>query len=155
MIKRGKQDPLDKPKGVNYLVGHDQNSADTKRRITMQQPQISTDVYSVLTDIASTLNVTVDKIWGVLVHQAQLEWVDAIVPFFISIVMAGIAYIILKRAKGANYDNAEALMGISALTIFIGLVLFVVFVVEISEGVRGLVHPEYWALNEILSLLGK
>lgn len=30
MIKRGKQDPLDKPKGVNYLVGHDQNSTNTK-----------------------------------------------------------------------------------------------------------------------------
>lgn len=121
----------------------------------MQQPQISPDIYSVLTDIASTLNVTVDKIWGVLVHQAQLEWIDAIVPFFISIVMAGLACLFIKKAKNTSYDIRETFGVLSALVILIGLISFSIFATEAYEGIRGLVHPEYWALNEILGLLGK
>jgi small-conductance mechanosensitive channel len=121
--------------------------------------------FKLLQDLSTKLGVTVEYLWKVLLVQAKIEWM-----FFCYIYPILIIFItILSRSwlksyekwkkQEKNYFNSEfdtaflILKGICC--IFIIIFVTISFFVGLPTAVTALFNPEGWALNEILSRIGR
>jgi hypothetical protein len=120
-------------------------------------------VAKLLEQLATKLGTTVEYLWSVLIKQAFIEGViNTIVASLCLLTIIGIA-IWVKYCLGKDGEDREiryyymfddgslAVITQIVFTIVATIVLFIC----IGSAITCFYNPEYWALNEILSKLGK
>ena len=113
-----------------------------------------------LEKLAVKLGTTTEYLWGVLLKQAPITAVTELV-YLILVVLGGIAlYKIHKRLSkegdGNNsiyYDCEGLAIAPMVIATVIWAILFVNCFHSIGTIVTGFLNPEYWALDEIVSLI--
>ena len=106
--------------------------------------------------LAEKLGVTIDYLWSVLLKQA---YVSAILDLLFVLLMV-IMWAALIKSRGAIKkwlktmdDLEEGFICIFGSGFIIGVT--VAAIIFIFTSTSALINPEYWALKEILSAVGK
>ena len=116
-----------------------------------------------LTELANRLGTTTEYLWGVLLKQAPISGIIDLVFMTILIVVSVllIQFVIRKTTKpketeayhdpGAEWaEEAAVLAWILVFTFLLFITAFVLF--NFSTAITAMVHPEYWALHQILNM---
>ena len=116
--------------------------------------------------LAQKLGTTSEYLWAVLLKQATITGVMNLFYFFAMLAAGYILFRIhLKLAKEVpdkygrgsslydDNDNYEIAMIVA--TLIWGGAFLITFFVSLNNGIIAIIHPEYWALHQILSALGK
>lgn len=110
--------------------------------------------------LAAKLGTTVEMLWGVLLRQAVIEAVSAVVwiSIFAGLSVIALLFVVKKtRTPESDYGRADwaeeaAFFAWAAWVVFTIIGAFVV-----AEGVSQLLtvlfNPEYWALKQVLAVL--
>jgi hypothetical protein len=113
---------------------------------------VNQETVKLIEQLAAKLGTTADHLWAVLVRQAGIEvWVSVV-----TIVILG-AFSALWISTFSKWDDwIDDGMGavVMAGTIVSVVFLFIVGC-EITELPTLLLNPEYWALKEVLDVLGR
>src|SRR5690625_2832396 len=98
--------------------------------------------------LAAKLGVAAEHVYGVLVRQA---FVDGVRGVIFAIVLAGVSYLMFRITTRVirSEDEAFAIFPIAAFVIT--LVMALVFM---YNGIGQLINPEYYAIREILDVVG-
>jgi len=104
----------------------------------------------ILEKLAEKLGTTTQYLWGVLIKQAPVAAVTELI-YLILVVLGGI--ILYKIHKRLSYEEEESLIAPMAIATIIWGILFIVCFFSIGTIVTGFFNPEYWALDEIMSLI--
>jgi hypothetical protein len=112
-----------------------------------------------LEKLAEKLGTTTDYLWGVLIKQAPITATVKLV-YLALVIIGGIAlYKIHKRlcreVDGCNgyFEFGELAMAPMVVATIIWAVLFIICFFQIGTIVTGFFNPEYWALDEVMSLI--
>jgi len=110
-----------------------------------------------LEKLASQLGTTVEQLWKVLLQQTQVEillcnlWMGIWLWGGISLIVIAIIIFIISAIKDFDAAAAWGVFIFFATIIIAGIGYYVNY----SEWVTLTTNPEYWALKEVLSVLGK
>jgi ABC-type polysaccharide/polyol phosphate export permease len=104
--------------------------------------------------IAAKLGVAAEHVYGVLVRQQVAEGITDIVTGVIILVLVITGALIFSKKIKVRFIEDE----FDAFILFIGGLLFLVLFVapigysieNISDGIKHIVNPEYYAIKEIL-----
>jgi hypothetical protein len=108
--------------------------------------------------LAAKLGVASDKLWQILLAQGQIERTMTIVWVALSLaatVASGL--LILRNAKrfsDASYDSGSLYLGNIIVFSVIGLISLCACMGSLSY-LSGVINPEYFALRQILEVVGK
>lgn len=99
--------------------------------------------------LASKLGVTVEHLWGVLIHQAPISSGIWALEVVLGIITGGV---MLKKSITLLKQDDEDGLAIGLVCGGVVLVLFaVIFMAVYSDQIMaGFFNPEYWALRQIL-----
>lgn len=103
-----------------------------------------------LEQLAAALGTTVVRLWEVLVAQAQVEGVLAVVGALLSLGLVGAALYVVKWGLKNPDDDGWVLIPTTPMLIA-GCICFWL---NLKVAVTAWLNPEYWALQEILKLTG-
>ena len=115
-----------------------------------------------LEKLAEKLGTTTEYLWEILLDQAIISSITNVIMFVILIITGGMLY---KLHKGFSkpisdnqyaenkYDKNEGICVIMIVLTSVWAVFFIVSVFFIGDTINGFVHPEYWALDKILSAI--
>jgi hypothetical protein len=114
---------------------------------------MDTELVNRLDTLSNKLNVATDKLYDVLLLQANIQLMTEFVLLFGSFLLMYFAVYLGKRVETWEEPSlggavAAALGIVSALSIFVNLS-------EIGTIFTLLVNPEYWALDKLMQMLGK
>lgn len=112
-----------------------------------------------LEQLAVKLGTTVEYLWAVLVKQAYVNAITNLIFAGIAalVILIGLAFIpkIMKLdSTDGGYDISSRTLGWIIYLIITGACLITVIACTIPA-ITELANPEYWALKEVLSALGK
>lgn len=99
-----------------------------------------------LEKLAEKLGVTAEYLWNILLEQA---FIGAVIDSF-SVAVVILALCILHRLV-KNIEDTDYKIIASIVLGAIGMIFMVFLPIILSSTVNGFVHPEYWALNKLLS----
>ena len=113
-----------------------------------------------LEKLAEKLGTTTEYLWGVLLKQAPITAATELV-YLVLVILGGIVlYKVHKRLSkevdGNNsiyYEAEELVIAPMVIAAIIWGVLFIICFFSIGTMVTGFLNPEYWALDEIMSLI--
>lgn len=115
-----------------------------------------------LEQLAKKLGTTTEYLWTVLIKQAPIDSTLTLFQILLVIIFGIVLYRVHKRFLKENdntdsrsiYDEYDeyAKYPMFILTIVFAF-LIVVSIFSIESVVNGYFHPEYWALNKVLSSL--
>jgi len=113
-----------------------------------------------LEKLAEKLGTTTEYLWGVLLKQAPITAVTELV-YLILVVLCGITLYkihkrLSKKVDGNNsiyYESEELVIVPMVIATIIWAILFIICFLSIGSIVTGFLNPEYWALDEIMSLI--
>lgn len=119
---------------------------------------IKQEVLNRLDALASKLGTTAAYLWAVLVTQAKYQ---GITDIGCALFWGGMAFGLYKlgklmqsKAEGDKYDSSGFWIG-AFLSWAGGLGCVIVFGTCLQSGILELVNPQYYALHELLTTLGK
>ncbi|ATH93343.1 hypothetical protein ACH95_00840 [Bacillus glycinifermentans] len=109
--------------------------------------------------LAAKLGVAAEHVYGVLVKQAFATGVTDSIIGFVFLMIAVIAGVIITKMTikmyGERHCNWDYEWFFVALTFGLSVVLPGGFgIYAITEGIKGLINPEYYAIKEILDTIG-
>lgn len=119
-----------------------------------------------LEELAKQFNTTGQYLWGILVHQALVSGVLSLVWVAIATVVTVKSIRTVKRAyspatiDGVQYNTLQETFNEDG-EVFVNIVIpallipifFIVFCCALDNAITGLLNPEYWALDEMLSAI--
>lgn len=113
-----------------------------------------------LEKLAEKLGTTTEYLWGVLIKQAPISAASDLL-YFILVVFGGIVLYKVHRklAKEEDdgdsiyYDLEEAAIVPMVFASIVWAILFIVCFFSIDNIITGFFNPEYWALDEVMSLI--
>lgn len=111
---------------------------------------------TLLQELATKLGTTTEYLWGVLIKQAaiaaytNLSVIIFTILFGISILLTNRYY--KKTAKYVNKDNNWTVETIVFMVVIFAILL-IASAVCIPPMINGFFNPEYWALQEVLSVI--
>lgn len=117
-------------------------------------------IIGILQTLADKLCTTVDHLWGVLVVQAKVaaltQGLETAVIGLITFLLWRLRTKMLVQKNRDHYGEYNIavylyLIAMSACVIVFGINLFVF--IEVAS--KAILNPEYWALTQILHLVGK
>lgn len=116
-----------------------------------------------LTELANRLGTTTEYLWGVLLKQAPISGIiDLIVMTALIVVSVLLVKFVMRKTtqpkemEEDRYPSAEwkeeaaGLAWILVSTFLLFTAFFVLF--NFSTMITAIVHPEYWALHQILNM---
>lgn len=106
------------------------------------------NIGQILDALAARFSVPAAHLWDILIRQAYVNFVIALVAFLITAPAFG--YATRRWLKADGYEEGERWGGVTLLT----GVLFTGAVLAVLSTVGGAVNPEYYALNAVLTALG-
>lgn len=104
-----------------------------------------------LTDLASKVGVTTEYLWGVLIKQGPISgFIDLVViaSWVVGLVMTNK---FIKKNRD-NWDDGLIVAAYVILCVGIAVLILIVGVCA-SDIISAIVHPEYWALEKLTSLI--
>ena len=109
--------------------------------------------------LAAKLGVAAEHVYGVLVKQAFANGVTDAIIGAVFLMIAVVAGVIITRVTIKSYDSDFGDWDIEwgLLVIVVGLLVILpgVFgIYVITEGIKALINPEYYAIKEILDTIG-
>lgn len=116
------------------------------------------EITSLLKQLAEQLGTTVDYLWNVLINQAPIHGILNLILFVfttISIFLLGKYFIWIYNKWTELYDDDKETMHVVLITVFGFLIIigFIVSIISLPNTLAALFNPEYWALQQVLSLL--
>lgn len=113
-----------------------------------------------LENLAQKLGTTSEYLWGVLLKQAPISAVSQLIQMLITIILGVVLFKLHKKfsEEGKSgrtlYWDKEELLTIPMFLAGIGFFILALFQVKNFDNIiYGFFNPEYWALNEVFSLL--
>jgi uncharacterized membrane protein YfcA len=102
-----------------------------------------------LTQLAQKLGTTAEYLMGVLIKQGPIS---GLIDLLIMAIMAYGSYIGVRLVLRKNDDDNE----IAVVFGWIGIVTFcivtsLVILLQLNQAITGIIHPEFWALQQILN----
>ncbi|MED1742053.1 hypothetical protein P4U97_21585 [Bacillus swezeyi] len=109
--------------------------------------------------LAAKLGVAAEHVYGVLVKQAFASGVTDSIIGFVFLMIAVIAGVIITKVTikiyGERYCNWDCEWFFVVLAVGLLVILPGVFgIYAITEGIKALINPEYYAIKEILDTIG-
>ena len=116
------------------------------------------ELLSRLDALAAKLGVTATHLWEVLVAQQALRWMNVVAEVVALGVAAGLLYVSCK-VFGKHKDSGD----MEEIVSFIGMLLFAVasagvlfcIIGDGTTAIKATINPEFYALQEVLKVLGK
>lgn len=115
------------------------------------------EVLQRLDTLANRLGVAVEHLYAVLVRQAYVEFVQALIGFML---VAGAAYLWYRLGKWYNDENTEldytSTDHYGFVLVVTGMVLLVVsigIIYHLVTTIGYLINPEYFAVKKIIELM--
>lgn len=111
---------------------------------------------NLLEQLATKLGTTAEYLWKVLVAQARVSAVTALVVFALTIFYAILVWRThMKLSKPIGkydslYEKNEGNISAMILMVVILAAMFIWSLFGISDMINGFFNPEYWALKEVL-----
>lgn len=116
---------------------------------------MSQEITEILNVLAERFGTTVEHLWVVMVRQAYINAIG-IVAFYI--VTAITTYYLVRFVKTNKKENSFDYFIMDNLAVFlmsvVNLIMIVVCVALFGSILTAIFNPEYWALQQIFSLLG-
>lgn len=116
-----------------------------------------------LQQLADKLDTTADQLWQVLIEQASYHSIILSINFIAVLITGYILYrihlkLMSKIQTGefseTYYDKYRETVGFPMVIGFTAWVVwFVISITTVGDIFTGFVHPEYWALEEILQIM--
>lgn len=111
-----------------------------------------------LEQLALKLGTTVEYLWDVLIKQAFIAGMQAILAFVLVTIFIGIWYIIHRKFSNTpnkyyNAYNEVPYVIPMAFTIVILIACWIIGLIEAIDSITNFINPEYWALQQILNSL--
>lgn len=108
-----------------------------------------------LEKLAAKLGTTAEYLWGVLIKQAPIAAYEQMLTMIIAVIIAALFLrVSFKHGKVADWTNGDShvarciVYGVAALA---GATVFTCTLCS-NTIITCLVNPEYWALQQVLSL---
>lgn len=114
------------------------------------------DLTPLLNKLADKLGTTATHLWAVLTQQAHVNSVIWISVFFVLLALSVASlWGWLKLGKKYNWDvDKNAFIVINGTIFFVSLAMTVaVFFVNVSDVVTGFTNPQYWAFEQVMSII--
>lgn len=117
------------------------------------------DVKTALVALGSALKVGTEHVYKILVTQSIVEALVYVVVLIIGIIVSLIAYNRIKKAllewesEDGDDGKGNTNMVFGVIWAITGVIMLVIFVVNLGSTVTGLFNPEYGALNKIISII--
>ena len=113
-----------------------------------------------LEKLAEKLGTTTEYLWGVLLKQAPIIAATELV-YLVLVILGGIVLYkihkrLSKKVDGNNsiyYKADELVIAPMVIAAIIWVILFIMCFFSIGTIITGFFNPEYWALDEIMSLI--
>ncbi len=99
--------------------------------------------------LAAKLGVTVDHLWGVLIRQARIEWIEWIVWSILWFVLAAVTGVLIRVIY--KREDGDGDLFITSAIFAAGFVVAGLFCLSNTLGL--FLNPEYWALKQVTSIL--
>lgn len=121
---------------------------------------ISEQVLNVLSDVSKQLGVAVEKLYPILIRQAQIDGVKRI---FMGLVLLGMAFVLLriflKIIRNPKTDCFGDLEFNQVMTIFlcsfIGVLCFIFAIERIYSAITPIFNPDWYIIDSLLKNLVK
>ncbi|MDE1437634.1 hypothetical protein P9C91_18085 [Bacillus licheniformis] len=109
--------------------------------------------------LAAKLGVAAEHVYGVLVKQAFASGVTDSIIGFVFLMIAVIAGVIITRVTIKVYGERHCNWDCEWFFVVLAVGLLVILpggisIYVITEGIKGLINPEYYAIKEILDTIG-
>ena len=119
------------------------------------QTEITKEIFTRLDALAAKLGVTAQHLWGVLVRQAGVERTFSIVGMAVGALILVLAVVLFVKATKSLHQEEE----VGLVWLWGGILLSAVGLVDFFTNLYWLLtcttNPEYWALKQVLEVLGK
>jgi uncharacterized integral membrane protein len=107
-----------------------------------------------LEQLAAQLNTTVEFLWGVMIRQAQYEFVFFIVGILVILFLYIAIHHVVLRAMIKMEENEENKAMASIIISIIGAFILLLYIlINGKSAMVALFNPEYWALQQILEFI--
>jgi hypothetical protein len=118
-----------------------------------------TDITPLLNQLADRLGTTAAHLWGVLIRQAYISAAVDVVQY------AVIAYVAYRLARYTNWfcgldwekkcEASEYTGGVLVAAWCVMALFVIIAFISIPTTIAALRNPEYWALNKVLTAMGR
>lgn len=118
----------------------------------MENEKIINDAVTLL---SHKLGTTAQHLWEVLIKQAPYSSAIDLLAFIIICVATFLCIIICFHCWEKTNENGE-FIGVSVLTTIlatIGVIFCFSILFDMSTWLSGLYNPEYWALDQVMSMI--
>ncbi len=107
-----------------------------------------------LNELAGKLGTTSEYLWGILVKQAPIDGIMAIIVFTSVVILTTIwTKVVYKKTVVTSEWRSEGMVLFSWISMWIMLVTTFLLFINIPNAIVGIINPEYWALKFIFSNL--
>lgn len=104
-----------------------------------------------LEKLAESLKVPAEHVYGVLVKQQVVIGYTYLIGVVVSILIMIISLYIFTKVEGFDEDNFINIFSFILIILF-GLLFVTMSILFMSDGIGGILNPEYGALKEIMSI---
>lgn len=112
-----------------------------------------------LEQLAQKLGTTTEYLWNILIKQAYIDATITLIQIIIVVIYCIVLWKlhiwlckIPKNEHLTRYEKHEELAGIPMfLGLSVAVILLIVSIISLQYVFIGYLHPEYWALKEILN----
>lgn len=109
--------------------------------------------------LAAKLGVMTEHVYGVLVKQAFANGVTDAIIGGVFLMIAVIAGVIITKVTVKSYEKSHCSWDYEWFPVVLAVCFLVVTpggfgIYAISEGIKALINPEYYAIKEILDTIG-
>jgi uncharacterized membrane protein len=115
------------------------------------------DIEKILDVLAERFGTTVEHLWDVMVFQARIEAITSIVTLLVGgLVVFVVARFLVREARrdpSVFFENPLFLV-MAVLCLVAVILLMNGFFMGAGDIATALFNPEYWALKQVLRLLG-
>lgn len=145
---------------ITFTVNAQKKDSTKQDSTKVTASQVYKDVKNVLGELGKALKVGSEHVYEVLVKQQIVNSIVWLILGVMATVLLFLGYFQIKAVKWDKYSDGPVenttinlLFGIGEL--IVGVIMTMFFVFHIDVIVMGFTNPEYGALKDILSLIGK
>lgn len=111
--------------------------------------------------LAHKLGTTTEYLWSVLVKQASFAAIINLI-YFVLVIVVGVLlwklHVYFSKERGASkrsiyYIHEENVIVPMATAVLVWIGFFIACICLIDDIIIGFLHPEYWAIREIMGVL--
>jgi len=116
--------------------------------------ETSEQINSVINNLADKLQVPVDYVFQTITQQAMIQGITNLIFIILSIAVFVVAIKVLPHIDKVEEKNGEDLTCV-IFFILCGLIMAsIIFLIShIGETITCFVNPEYWSLQQIMSMI--